>query len=161
LLIQRNYTLRQFTPADLEGVVSINRICLPENYASYFFIDTFNTLPETFIIAETQGLLIGYIMCRMEHGFSDLRRLRFAKKGHIISVAVMPNYRNQGIAYSLVEQVLSALSALDADECYLEVRINNDPAINLYKKMGFEITRRMPRYYYDGSDAYVMTKAFT
>jgi len=160
LLIQRNYALRQFTPADLDGVVSINRICLPENYASYFFMDIFNTLPETFVVAEAQGLVIGYIMCRMEHGFSDLRKLRFAKKGHIISVAVMPNYRNQGIASSLVEQALSGLSALDADECYLEVRINNDPAINLYKKIGFEITRRISRYYYDGSDAYVMTKAF-
>lgn len=160
MLIQRNYTLRQFTPADLDGVVSINRICLPENYASYFFMDIFNTLPETFIIAEAQGLIVGYIMCRMEHGFSDLRRLRFAKKGHIISVAVMPNYRNQGIASSLVEQALSGLSALDADECYLEVRINNNPAINLYKKIGFEITRTIPRYYYDGSDAHVMTKAF-
>ena len=160
MLIQRNHTLRQFAPTDLDAVVSINRICLPENYASYFFMDVFNTLPETFIVAEAQGLVVGYIMCRMEHGFSDLRKLRFAKKGHIISVAVMPNYRNQGIASSLVEQTLLALSALDADECYLEVRTNNDPAISLYNKMGFEIVRRIPRYYYDGSDAYVMTKGF-
>jgi ribosomal-protein-alanine N-acetyltransferase len=160
LLIQRNYTLRQFAPADLDAVVGINRICLPENYASYFFMDVFNTLPETFIVAEAQGILVGYIMCRMEHGFSDLRKLRFAKKGHIVSVAVIPNYRNQGIASSLVEQALLGLSALDADESYLEVRTNNEPAISLYNKMGFEITRRIPRYYYDGSDAYVMTKAF-
>jgi ribosomal-protein-alanine N-acetyltransferase len=100
-------------------------------------------------------------MCRMEHGFSDLRRLRFSKKGHIISVAVMPDYRNQGIGYSLVEKALTALMGLQADECYLEVRLNNDPAINLYRKMGFEITRTVPRYYYDSSDAYVMTKVLS
>lgn len=138
--------------------MGINRICLPENYAPYFFLDTFNSLPETFIVAEAQGLVVGYIMCRMEHGFSDLRRLKFAKKGHIISVAVIPDYRNQGIGYSLVEKALSALSALQADECYLEVRTNNDPAITLYRKMGFEISRTVPRYYYDGSEAHVMTK---
>jgi len=157
LLIQ-NHALRQFTPADLDSVMGINRICLPENYAPYFFLDTFNSLPETFIVAEAQGLVVGYIMCRMEHGFSDLRRLKFAKKGHIISVAVIPDYRNQGIGYSLVEKALSALSALQADECYLEVRTNNDPAITLYRKMGFEISRTVPRYYYDGSEAHVMTK---
>lgn len=161
MLIQRNYALRQFTPADVDAVISINRVCLPENYAAYFFIDTFNASPETFIVAEFQGRVVGYIMCRMEHGFSDLRKLRFAKKGHIISVAVMPDFRNQGIGYSLVEQALAALSALQADECYLEVRLTNDLAINLYKKMGFEITRTVPRYYFDGSDAYVMTKALT
>lgn len=158
LLIQKNYTLRRFNPADLESVININRVCLPENYAPYFFIDTFNTLPETFIVAESQGRVAGYIMCRLEHGFSDLRKLRFAKKGHIISVAVMPDFRNMGIGYSLVEQALSALSAYHADECYLEVRTNNVSAINLYRKMGFDVTRTIPRYYFDGFDASVMTK---
>jgi ribosomal-protein-alanine N-acetyltransferase len=157
LLIQ-NYTLRRFSPADLEAVININRVCLPENYAAYFFIDTYNTLPETFLVAEFQGQVAGYIMCRLEHGFSDLKKLRFARKGHIISVAVMPDFRNLGMGYSLVEQALSALSAHHADECYLEVRTNNLPAINLYKKMGFEITRTIPHYYFDGFDAYVMTK---
>lgn len=158
LLIQKNYTMRRFSQADLEAVIGINRVCLPENYAPYFFIDTFNTLPEAFVVAESQGRVVGYVMCRLEHGFSDLRKLRFARKGHIVSVAVMPDFRNQGIAYSLVEQALSALSAHHADECYLEVRTSNEPAINLYKKMGFDITRTIPRYYYDASDAYVMTK---
>ena len=157
LLIQ-TYTLRRFSPADLEAVININRVCLPENYAAYFFIDTFNTLPETFVVAESQGQVVGYIMCRLEHGFSDLKKLRFARKGHIISVAVIPNFRNIGIGHSLVEQALSALSMHHSDECYLEVRINNVEAINLYKKMGFEITRTIPRYYFDGFDAYVMTK---
>jgi ribosomal-protein-alanine N-acetyltransferase len=158
LLIQKNYTLRRFSPTDLDAVISINRVCLPENYAPYFFIDTYNTLPETFIVAESQARVAGYIMCRLEHGFSDLKRLRFARKGHIISVAVMPEFRNLGIGYSLVEQALSALSSHHADECYLEVRTNNAPAINLYRKMAFEITRTIPHYYFDGFDAYVMTK---
>ncbi len=158
MLIQKNYTMRGFSQADLEAVIGINRVCLPENYAPYFFIDTFNTLPEAFIVAESQGQVVGYVMCRLEHGFSDLRKLRFARKAHIVSVAVMPDFRHQGIAYSLVEQALSALSAHHADECYLEVRTSNEPAINLYKKMGFDITRTIPRYYYDASDAHVMTK---
>jgi len=157
LLIQ-NCTLRRFNPADLEAVININRVCLPENYAPYFFIDTFNTFPDAFIVAESQNQVVGYIMCRLEHGFSDLRKLRFAKKGHVISVAVLPQFRGLGIGYSLVEQALSALATQQADECYLEVRTNNTPAINLYKKMGFQITRSIPRYYYDGFDAYVMTK---
>jgi ribosomal-protein-alanine N-acetyltransferase len=162
LLIQKNYSLRQFNPADLESVMNINRVCLPENYAPYFFIDTFNSLPQTFVVAESQNrVVIGYIMCRLEHGFSDFRKLRFAKKGHVISVAVIPDFRNAGVGHSLVTQAISALLSMHADECYLEVRTTNTPAINLYKKMGFEIVRTIPRYYYDGSDAYVMTKALS
>jgi len=158
MLIQRNYQLRRFTPADLESVININRVCLPENYASYFFLDTYNSLPETFIVAEAQARVVGYIMCRIEHGFSDVRKLRFAKKGHIISVAVMPEFRNMGIATSLVTEAMTALSAMHVDECFLEVRMSNQAAINLYRKLGFEVTRTMPRYYFDGSDAYIMSR---
>ncbi len=161
MLIQKNYSLRRFNPADLEAVININRVCLPENYAAYFFIDTFNTLPDTFLVAEYQGRVVGYIMCRLEHGFSDLKKLRFAKKGHVISVAVMPDYRRLGVGYSLVEGAIAAFSSLNADEIYLEVRLNNVPAIELYKKMGFQIARTIPRYYYDGSDAYVMSREIT
>jgi ribosomal-protein-alanine N-acetyltransferase len=159
LLIQRNYTLRGFGPGDLDAVMGINRVCLPENYAPYFFLDTYNTLPEGFIVAQLQGQVVGYIMCRLEHGFSDVRKLRFARKGHIVSVAVMPEFRTIGVGYSLVQQALSAMSTHHVDECYLEVRVSNYPAINLYKKLGFEVTRTIPRYYFDASDAYVMSKA--
>jgi len=138
--------------------MNINRVCLPENYAPYFFLDNFNTLPEGFIVAQVQGQVVGYIMCRLEHGFSDLRKLRFARKGHIVSVAVMPEYRTMGMGYSLVQQALSALLVHHVDECYLEVRVSNYPAINLYKKLGFQVTRMIPRYYFDASDAYVMSK---
>lgn len=158
MLIQKNYGLRRFTPSDLESVININRVCLPENYAPYFFMDTYNGLPETFIVSESQGNVVGYIMCRMEHGFSDLRKLRFSKKGHIISVAVMPDFRRLGIGVSLVQDALSALATLGADECYLEVRLGNDAAIELYRKLGFNVMRTIPRYYYDGSDANLMVK---
>jgi len=157
-MLLQNYSLRVFTPSDLESVVNINRICLPENYAPYFFLDTFNNLPQTFVVADYEGRIVGYIMCRMEHSFSDFKKLHFAKKGHIISVAVIPEFRRMGIGRGLVEHVLSTLLSLRADECYLEVRISNDQAIELYKKMGFQIARTVSRYYYDGSDAYVMAK---
>jgi ribosomal-protein-alanine N-acetyltransferase len=158
MLIEKNYSLRVFSPSDLESVVNINRVCLPENYAPYFFLDTFNSLPQTFIVAESQRQVVGYIMCRLEHGFSDIRKLHFAKKGHIISVAVMADFRRMKIASSLVERVLGELSVLRAKECYLEVRVNNEAAIALYKKLGFGIANTVPRYYYDGSDAHVMVK---
>ena len=94
----------------------------------------------------------------MEHGFSDFRKLHFAKKGHIISVAVVPDFRRVGVGRALVESALAALFALSGDECYLEVRTSNQAAIELYAGMGFQIVRTISRYYYDGSDAYMMSK---
>lgn len=148
--------MRQFNTKDLESVVEINRICLPENYASFFFMDTFQNCPSAFRVAEVGTRIVGYIMCRIEHGFSDVKRLKFVRKGHIISVAVLPEFRRAGIASELVKQALNALQDMKADECYLEVRETNETAIELYEKLGFSLARRVAHYYADGAEALVM-----
>lgn len=40
----------------------------------------------------------------------------------------------------------------------LFVRVENTAAIELYKKMGYSVYRRIVDYYNDGSDAYDMRK---
>jgi len=46
----------------------------------------------------------------------------------------------------------------DTTEVYLEVRVSNTPAISLYEKLGFRVVGRIPRYYSDGEDAYIMAR---
>ena len=156
MLTETKFSLRQFNTKDLESVVEINRTCLPENYASFFFMDTFQNCPSAFRVAEVGNRIVGYIMCRIEHGFSDVKRLKFVRKGHIISIAVMPEYRRAGIASELVKQALNALRELKADECYLEVRATNETGIKLYEKLRFSLVRQVPHYYADGAEALVM-----
>jgi ribosomal-protein-alanine N-acetyltransferase len=155
-MLTEKLSLRQFTVNDLESVIEINRTCLPENYAAFFFMDTYRSCPTAFIVAEAGARIVGYIMCRIEHGFSDIRRLKFVRKGHIISVAVMPDYRRGRVASELVNQALRALRELNAEECYLEVRTTNEIAQRLYEKLGFSPARRVPHYYADGAEALVM-----
>lgn len=151
------FAFRQFIPDDLSQVIEINRTCLPENYNSTFFLDIHRNCPDAFVVAEVDGKVVGYIMCRLEHGLSETRRFSLVKKGHIVSVAVLPEYRRAGIGKALVTEALRALSKHNAEECFLEVRMTNEPAINLYKKLGFGIARKVSHYYFDGADAYVMT----
>jgi len=155
-MLTEKLSLRQFDTHDLESVIEINRTCLPENYAGFFFIDTYRSCPAGFILAEVGGRIVGYIMCRVEHGFSDIRRLKFVRKGHIISVAVLPECRRNGVASELVKQALKALQEADAEECYLEVRSTNASAIKLYYKLGFSLARKVAHYYADGAEALVM-----
>jgi hypothetical protein len=46
------FTLRKFVSDDLQAVMQINRVCLPENYTDFFFVDLHQRFPETFIVAE-------------------------------------------------------------------------------------------------------------
>jgi len=157
-MVQTTFGLRRFQPTDIEKVMRINQVCLPENYSSYFFMDLFERFPETFIVAEVNSDLVGYIMCRIETGLPDFGLLGIAKRGHVISVAVLPQCQRKGIGQALMKEAMLGMRMYKAKECYLEVRISNTPAINLYKKLGFEVSRTVHGYYADGEDAAVMTR---
>lgn len=156
--MQQTFKLRKFTPKDLERVTYINRACLPENYVDYFFMDLHERFPETFIVAEENGEIVGYIMCRIEIGLSNFGFGGFIKKGHIVSIAVMPQHRGKGIGQALVTKAMDGMRLYNAKQCFLEVRVTNTTAISLYKKLGFKITRTIHGYYSDGEDAYVMSR---
>src|SRR4030065_147688 len=70
--MQQTFNLRKFTPDDLQSVIQINRLCLPENYMDFFFMDLHQRFPETFIVAEEDGKIVGYIMCRIEVGLAGV-----------------------------------------------------------------------------------------
>ncbi len=156
--MQQTFTLRKFVPDDLQSVMQINRVCLPENYTDFFFIDLHQRFPETFIVSEEKGKILGYIMCRIEVGLSNYGFGGLVRKGHIVSIAVLPQARRKGAAKTLINRALEGMAYYRAKQGFLEVRVTNEIAISLYKQLGFEITRTINGYYSDGEDAYVMTK---
>jgi ribosomal-protein-alanine N-acetyltransferase len=143
---------------DLQSVVHINYVCLPENYTNFFFVDLFQRFPETFIVAEENGEVIGYIMCRIEVGLSNFGFSGILKKGHVVSVAVLPQCRRKGAGEALMDEAMKGMQLYHAKQCFLEVRITNEPAVNLYKKLGFQVARTLKGYYADGEDAYLMSR---
>ena len=156
--MQQTFKLRKFNPDDLQSVMHINRLCLPENYMDFFFMDLHQRFPETFIVAEEDGKILGYIMCRIEVGLASFGLGGLIRKGHVVSIAVLPQGRRKGVAQALMTAALKGMSYYNAKLCYLEVRVTNDPGVSLYKKLGFEVSRTLNGYYTDGEDAYVMTK---
>ena len=156
--MQETFRLRKFGPDDLDEVMRINRVCLPENYTDYFFMDLYERYPETFIVAEEDGKIAGYIMCRIEVGLSNHGLGGLTRKGHVVSIAVLPQNRRKGVAQALINSAIESMRYYKAKQCYLEVRVTNEAGVALYKKLDFEIGRRINGYYSDGEDAYVMTK---
>ena len=97
-------------------------------------------------------------MCRIETGLPNFGLFGLIKKGHVVSIAVMPEHRGKGIGYTLMKEAMKNMEKYNAKECFLEVRVSNQPAINLYKKLGFQIVKTIRHYYMDGEDAYLMAR---
>jgi ribosomal-protein-alanine N-acetyltransferase len=134
----------------------INTLCLPENYSEFFYVDLHEKYPNTFIVSIVEDNIVGYIMCRMETGFSELGKWNFTKKGHVVSIAVLPEYRKRGIGTSLMCQAMKEMRNYGMKECYLEVRVSNQIAKKLYRKIGFKEVKTIQGYYRDREAANVM-----
>ena len=151
--------VREATDADLPEVIRINMESLPEHYTLSFWRNILYTWGKAFLVAETCGEVVGYIMCRTLWRRSFFRRFLMGRVGHIISIAVREGYRGRGIGTRLLVEAMRRLhDYYGAKEVYLEVRVSNERAIKLYKKLGFRVVQRVVRYYADGEDAYIMAR---
>ena len=151
-----DYQIWRCEREDIASVVDINAETLPEHYSDYFYYEILSEFPETFLVAELEGSLIGYVMCRIEYGFSHLRKLGLARKGHVVSIAVREQHRGKGVGTMLMRATQEAMTKRNATESYLEVRVSNSEAITLYQRLGYKVSGRLEAYYKDGEAALVM-----
>ena len=155
-----NCSIRRAEISDLIPIMEINLKTLPEHYSDYFYESLLAEIPEAFIVAEIGGKYVGYIMCKTEYGFSNFKKLGFVKKGHMVSVAVLDDYRKKGIGRVLVEESIKGIKSKKCNEFHLEVRCSNNEAVRMYEKLGFVIRQQLNAYYRDGEDAYLMAIEF-
>ncbi|HEY8287855.1 MAG TPA: GNAT family N-acetyltransferase [Acetobacteraceae bacterium] len=82
-----------------------------------------------------------------------------ADEAEILTLAVMPEARRQGIATALLDAARQRASLDGACRMFLEVGVGNDAARGLYAGQGFVEVGRRRGYYRDGSDALVLRVA--
>lgn len=100
-----------------------------------------------FLIAESNEKALGYV--GMMHVLDE---------GYISNVAVDPEYRRNGIADALINELTERAKELELSFVTLEVRESNEPAKALYKKHGFsEVGLRKNYYSFPTENAILMT----
>ena len=73
----------------------------------------------------------------------------------ITTIGVLPEYRRQGIASTLLAECETRLAS---SRVRLSVRQGNTSAIQLYRRFGYQMVGKWPEYYQDGVDALVFEK---
>jgi len=138
--------VRQAKIFDLPEIMGIEKLSFEETYPRGIFLMFLENNPDTFLVAEYGGRVIGYVMAYLK---PDL-------EGHVMSIAVHPDYRGSGVGSTLLTEVIKRLFSRGAEYVGLEVRVSNERAIKLYERFGFVRARRIPAYYSNGEDAYYM-----
>ncbi len=95
-----------------------------------------------FLVYKENTHILGYLIYKL-----------IDNEAEIESIAVKKEFRNQGIASKLVQEI-------KAETVFLEVRKSNIPAISFYNKSGFEQIAIRKNYYSNPcEDAIIMKKA--
>ncbi|WP_288314212.1 ribosomal protein S18-alanine N-acetyltransferase [uncultured Eubacterium sp.] len=138
--------IEKFEEKHLDGVEKIEKTCFAhpwsrEDLKNQIALDTSH-----FLVATVDGNVAGYMGLQI-----------FGGEGYVTNVAVLPEYRKQGIAESLIrEQMKNKMSFIT-----LEVRESNLPAISLYTKCGFKNVGIRPNFYSAPTEnAIIMTYEF-
>jgi ribosomal-protein-alanine N-acetyltransferase len=106
--------------------------------------------PDGFLVAELQNKVVGYVIGVIRWGFT----------GHILTIAVDPPYRRQGVGTALAANIVDRIRTKGAKQVRLEVRRSNLAARQFYLKLGFAEREEIPNYYEDGETAVIMNMNF-
>jgi ribosomal-protein-alanine N-acetyltransferase len=142
------FDIRKAARADAAAITEIEILCFSPPWS---FEDILYEIEE--------NSLARYIVCE-----EDSRVVSYAglwvilNEGHIMNVAVHPDFRGQGrgaaMLGSLIERTVLESGVTDFT---LEVRASNDAAVRLYERAGFRKEGRRPGYYSDpAEDALIM-----
>lgn len=131
--------------SDIPSLQAINRQCLPEHYSDEIWEDIIQYFTLSNYVCCVDDRIVGYLMgCR--NYFENKPEMV------LVSLAVLPEYRHQGIGAKLIRLFLIPI---ENQRVVLQVRKSN-PAIRLYNRMGFEDEATLTGYYEDGEDAITM-----
>ena len=136
--------IKKATVNDVAELVKIENACFSTPWSGESLRESLRNECSRFYLAEADGKTAGYIGLQI-----------FSGEGYMTNVAVLPEYRRQGIATALIN------AALENEMVFLtlEVRESNSAAIELYKSLGFETVGKRPKFYREPEEnAILMTK---
>ena len=145
-------TYRQPIALDIPVLATYEKELFPYSpWSTSQFKEEFAGIPTTrfMSVAEDGNTIVGY--CGVFLPAPGI-------EADILTVAVLPAYRRQGIAKEFMRQIEEYAIERKASAMMLEVELSNESAIKLYESLGYmKISVRMD-YYGPGKDAHVMRK---
>jgi ribosomal-protein-alanine N-acetyltransferase len=119
-----------------------------EAWPRKYILELYRDCRDFFVVAKMGGRIAGYgVACAEKRG------------AEIASLAVHPDYRRRGVADALMRHMLRELGSAGVRRVELMVRTGNTAGAQLYRGLGFRRVRKVPRYYEDGGDGFLMVRA--
>lgn len=132
----------------LDQVYRIEKVSFPTPWSRASFLGELKNDFARYLVAAKDERVLGYAGMWL-----------ILDEAHVTNLAVHPDYRGRGVGRALMAGLMWLAVCLGAVRMTLEVRVSNEAAIGLYKRLGFRQEGRRRGYYSDtGEDALIMWK---
>ncbi len=141
---------REMSVFDVPALVGIEKEVFPESpWSAAQFREELSGVPKSrrYLVAHEQGVIVGYAGVALAGDVADIH-----------NIAVIPNYRKQGIASHLLDELERWAISKGVSALMLEIREGNTEAFPLYEKRGYAVISRRDNYYAPGVHALIMRK---
>ncbi|OGO88537.1 MAG: ribosomal-protein-alanine N-acetyltransferase [Clostridiales bacterium GWF2_36_10] len=139
-----NITVRKLEEEYADAAYNVEQICLKEAWSREAIFELIDRKNAIYLVAVYDNTVCGiagmYIV---------------ADEGQINNVAVLPEYRKQGIGKIIFDELLLEGKKKDVKLFTLEVAASNSAAIKLYSNCGFDVVGRR-KGFYKNDDALIM-----
>ena len=142
----QNYkTIRKAILNDLNQIYLIEKDVFSNEHWTLEMVESElkNFLGTTTWVIEESTVILGYCMMRI-----------VCNEANIINMAIKSSRQREGLGSLLLGYVLNQLPINSS--AFLEVKEGNLSAINLYKRLGFNVINLRKNYYKDGKTALIM-----
>ena len=151
-----DFVIRNYRAADFDRLWKIDQMCFPAGIA-YTQMDLTGFITRRKAITLVAEYPAGSQFAGEIAGFAVAQPIR--NIGRILTLDILPEARRSGLATRLMREIEMRLRAGGCQQVYLETAVNNEPALRLYQRLGYEILRTLPLYYPTHAlDAYLMGK---
>jgi ribosomal-protein-alanine N-acetyltransferase len=141
--------IHELTPNDTGAIAGLEADCFTAAWNAADLSPLIADVNNICLAAMVNASVAGYIICQCVAGEMEIHRL-----------AVKKEFRRMGIAEKLLSSALDKAVEGKIRDVFLEVSSSNEPAINLYRKLGFEASYTRKKYYaHSQDDAVVMNMA--
>ncbi|MFM1895997.1 MAG: hypothetical protein RLZZ385_1071 [Pseudomonadota bacterium] len=138
--------------SDLDLVVQNEATSYEHPWTKRIFVDCLRSGYQCWVLASRD--------CIIGHGVMSVA----IGESHLLTLCVHPDYQRRGFGRRILEFLMERAARLDAEVCFLEVRVSNHAARALYKAMGFVPIGQRKAYYpaADGrEDAVIMSRSLS
>lgn len=128
-------TLRTMTADDLEAVMAIEQSAYSHPWSLGNFRDSLNPLFDAHCLW-LEGELLGYFLAM--HGVQEM---------HLLNITVAPARQGQGWGHMMLDALSLLSRSQGAQWLWLEVRLSNERALQVYERYGFRRVSIRKDYY--------------